>query len=444
MSVAPAPLAVAALLCVAVAGAAAQSLPPYRRTPPVAPPAPPASAAQPDVNLTADDVLSHIGGVAQARGHVELQRLDIDLFTDYLQYDQLSDTAHAEGDTRVNRGLDWFTADRLDLEIQKSAGTLLRATYGLGKTGAGGTASRIELIDADRAVAYDATFTGCPRNGDEHPDEHPDDHPDWVLTGTRIDIDTATNEGRATGAVLHFLGVPILAAPSLTFPVTAERKSGWLPPLADFSNSSGLTFGVPYYWNYSPNVDATLTPSIITRRGASMMGELRYLGSSDIGQVTATALPDDRLAGYGRGSFQWAHEGERAGGLFDYSVRWQQVSDDQYWKDFPHQVPSLTQRLLPIDLSGVQRIPLGDSGEFETYARVQRWQTLQDFEDPSAVIQAPYQRSPQIGLRGGYTLANQLHVDLETEINRFDLEDRAPGDNRFGGERAHIVAAVSR
>jgi LPS-assembly protein len=426
---------VAALLCVAVAGAAAQPLPPYRRTPPAPPPAPPAETAPPQITLTADDVLSHIGGVAQARGHVELQRLDVDLFTDYLQYDQLSDTAHAEGDVRINRGLDWFTADRVDLEVQNSAGTLVNATYGLGKTSAGGTASRIELVDRDHATAYDANYTSCPRNGDEHPD--------WVLSGTRIDIDTAANEGRAQGAVLHFLGVPILAVPSLSFPVTAERKSGWLPPTSDFSNSSGLTFGVPYYWNYSPSVDATFTPSIITRRGASLAAELRYLGSSDIGQMTAVGLPDDQLAGYSRGSFQWAHEGTR-GDLFDYSVRWQEVSDDQYWKDFPHQVPSLTQRLLPIDVSAVRRLALGAGGEFETYARVQRWQTLQDFEDPSAVIQAPYQRSPQVGLRGGYTFANQLHIDLETEANRFDLDNRAPGDDRFGGERAHLIAALSR
>src|SRR5215472_4359649 len=109
--VAPAPLAVAAFLCLLDCAAVAQPLPPYRRTPPAPPPAPPAETAPPTVTLTADDVLSHIGGVAQARGHVELQRLDVDLFSDYLQYDQLSDTAHAEGDVRVNRGLDWFTAD---------------------------------------------------------------------------------------------------------------------------------------------------------------------------------------------------------------------------------------------------------------------------------------------------------------------------------------------
>src|SRR5690348_5559548 len=92
-SVAPAPLAVAAFLCLVAAGVSAQPLPPYRRTPPAPPPAPPTETAPPQVTLTADDVVSHIGGVTQARGHVELQRVDVDLFSDYIQYDQLSDTA---------------------------------------------------------------------------------------------------------------------------------------------------------------------------------------------------------------------------------------------------------------------------------------------------------------------------------------------------------------
>jgi LPS-assembly protein len=435
--VAPAPLAVAAALCIAACGAGAQPLPPYRRTPPPPPPAPPAATANPQVTLTADDLVSHIGGVAQARGNVELQRFDIDLFTDYLEYDQLTDTAHAQGNVRVKRGLDWFDADRVDIEVQQSAGTLTNATYGIGRTNAGGKASRIELIDRDHASAFDADYTSCPR---DTPSE-----PDWVLSGTRIDIDQTKNEGRAEGARLYFLGVPILAAPSMSFPVTAERKSGWLPPTSDFSNKSGLSVGVPYYWDIAPNVDTTLTPTVITKRGAMLGAEVRYLGESNLGQFTAVSLPSD--AGYhgeARGSFQWAHEGT-SGDLTSYSARWQQVSDDDYWKDFPHQTSSLTTRLLPIDLTGMRRFPFG-SGEFDTYARVQRWQTLQDLgeTDVTSVIQSPYQRSPQVGVRGSTTLGNKLHFDLETEANRFDLNEVGQLTGRGDGTRVHLTAAVSR
>jgi LPS-assembly protein len=433
-----APLAVAVALCVFAITAGAQALPRVRPTPPVQPPREPAGSdvAPPLVTLTADDVVSHVGGVTQASGKVQLKRLDMDLHADLLNYDQLSDTAHAEGNVRIDRGLDWFSADRLDLEMTRWAGTMTGTEYQFGALKAGGHAQRIELVDHEHSSAYKADYSSCPRDTPRPPD--------WIITGDRIDIDTSTNEGRATHAVLRFLGVPILAAPSLTFPVTADRKSGWLPPTADISNNSGLTASIPYYWNIDPNLDATLSPGYSTKRGVELTGELRYLQPSDLGQITLYALPNDQVFGDPRGAVEWAHEGVRSDWL-TYSARVQRVSDSRYWKDFPNQMPALTQRLLPTDLSGTRRfLPFGDAGEIDAYARVQRFQTLQDFEDPAAQIQTPYQRSPQIGLRGNATLEDRVRFDFETEANRFDLTDKLSTDTRSNGVRAHVIGAVSR
>jgi len=453
-----APLAVAAALCAFAVGAGAQVLPRVRTTPPPEPPRELAGSDVPPplITLTADDVVSHIGGVTQASGKVELKRLDMDMHADLLTYDQLSDTAHAQGNVRINRGLDWFSADRLDLELTRSAGTLIGTEYEIGARKAGGRAQRIELIDRNRSSAYVADYTSCPRDAT--------DEPDWIITGDRIDIDTTTNEGKATHAVLRFLGVPILAAPSLTFPVTAERKSGWLPPTGDLSNRSGLTLSVPYYWNIDPNLDATLSPGYSNKRGVELTGEVRYLEPHDLGQATAYVLPNDEVYGNPRGAFEWAHEGSRSDWL-TYSARVQRVSDSSYWVDFPNQMPSLTQRLLPTDLSGTRRfLPFGDAGEIDAYARVQRFQTLQDPDEnnSSGLISVPYQRSPQIGLRGNVTLKDQLRFDFEAEGNRFDLSGQTQENNyalndavaagvtnptldtRVGGSRAHLIAAVSR
>ncbi|HEY9024909.1 MAG TPA: LPS assembly protein LptD, partial [Burkholderiaceae bacterium] len=481
-----APLAVAAALCAFAAGAHAQALPRVRATPPPEPPkeAPGADVAPPVVTLTADDVVSHIGGVTQASGKVEVKRLDTTLFADLLTYDRLSDTAHGQGHVRIARGLDWFSADRVDLELTRNAGTLVGTEYELGARKAGGHAERIELRDRNHSTAYDANYTSCTRDG---PDE-----PDWIISGKQIDIDTTNNEGKATSAVLHFLGVPILYAPSLTFPVTAERKSGWLPPTGDLSNRSGFTLSVPYYWNISPNLDATLSPGYATKRGVELTGELRYLQPNDLGQATAYALPNDEVYGDPRAAFEWAHEGSRSDWL-TYSARVQRVSDDAYWKDFPSQMPALTPRLMPTDLSGTRRfLPWGDAGEIDAYARVQRFQTLQDPGefDPASLISVPYQRSPQLGLRGNLTLKDRVRLDFEAEANRFDLsgtprennyvakdncatylgatgngcpdpsatvaylldQNRNHGqslpvalpDERVGGARAHVVGAISR
>jgi LPS-assembly protein len=445
-----------------VAGAGAQVLPRVRATPPPEPPHEPVGSdvAPPLITLTADDIVSHIGGVTQASGKVDLKRLDMDMHADLLTYDQLSDTAHAQGKVRIDRGLDWFSADRMDLELTRSAGTLTGTEYEIGARKAGGHAQRIELIDRNRSSAYVANYTSCARDSTEEPD--------WIISGDRIDIDTTTNEGKATHAVLRFLGVPILAAPSLTFPVTAERKSGWLPPTGDLSNTSGLALSIPYYWNIDPNLDATLSPGYSSKRGVELTGELRYLEPNDLGQVTTYVLPNDEVYGNPRGALEWAHEGTRSDWL-TYSARVQRVSDSSYWKDFPSQMPALTQRLLPTDLAGTRRfLPFGDTGEIDAYARVQRFQTLQDpgENDASSVIGVPFQRSPQIGLRGNVTLQNQLRFDFEAEGDRFDLSDQTqendslghinslcssgsancltPLDTRVGGSRAHLIGSVSR
>ena len=458
-----APLAVAAALCAFAGVTDAQTLPRVRATPAPEPAKAASSpdAAPPTVTLTADDVVSHIGSVTQASGKVEVKRLDMNLRADLLTYDQLSDTVHAQGNARVDRGLDWFSADRVDLELTRNAGTLIHTEYELGARKAGGHAQRIELIDRNRSTAYEANYTSCNRDGTGDPD--------WIISGDQIDIDTSTNEGKAKHATLRFLGVPILAAPSLTFPVTAERKSGWLPPTGDLSNRSGFAVSVPYYWNIEPNLDATLSPGISTRRGAELTGELRYLEPSDLGQVTSFLLPDDAADhNRTRGALEWAHEGSRSDWL-TYSARVQRVSDSSYWIDFPGQMPSLTQRLLPTDLSGTRRfLPFGDAGEIDAYARVERFQTLQDpgENDVASVIGVPFQRSPQIGLRGNVTLQNQLRFDFEAEGNRFDLSDLTqennslghinslcpsgsstcltPLDTRVGGSRAHLIGSVSR
>jgi LPS-assembly protein len=442
-----------------VSGLQAQQLPRVRATPAPEPVREPVGSdvAPALVTLTADEVVSHIGGVTQASGKVVVHRLDTDLHADLLSYDTLSDTVHAEGNVRIVRGLDWFSADRLDLELTRSAGTLVGTQYELGERKAGGHAQRIELQDRARSSAFMASFTSCPRDMPE---------PDWIITGDRIDIDTDRNEGKATHAVLRFLGVPILAAPSLTFPVTAERKSGWLPPTGDLSNRSGLTASIPYYWNIEPNLDVTVSPGYSTKRGFEATGEVRYLQPNDVGQLTVYSLPDDQEYSHSRGAVEWAHEGVRSDWL-SYSARVQRVSDESYWKDFPGQMPALTQRLLPTDLSGTRRFqPFGDAGEIDAYARVQRFQTLQDpgETDTGAIISSPYQRRPQIGLRGNVSLKERLRLDFEAEGNRFDLSDRAQengyistinlarqaqglspvdADTRVGGTRLHLVGALS-
>ena len=54
-------------------------------------------------------------------------------------------------------------------------------------------------------------------------------------------------------------------------------KVGFLAPSYGTTNRNGFEFRTPYYWNISPNMDATLTPRLLTDSGVMAMGEFRYL-----------------------------------------------------------------------------------------------------------------------------------------------------------------------
>jgi hypothetical protein len=101
--------------------------------------------------------------------------------------------------------------------------------------------------------------------------------------------------------MIAYLGeVPILGAPVLSFPLSDERKSGWLPPSVNIDNKSGLELAVPWYWNIAPQRDATLTPIVYSRRGFGLDSEVRYLAPAHRGEVEWHWLPNDRVVGDSR------------------------------------------------------------------------------------------------------------------------------------------------
>ncbi|NLZ42106.1 MAG: LPS-assembly protein LptD, partial [Comamonadaceae bacterium] len=256
----------------------------------------------------------------------------------------------------------------------------------------------------------------------------------------------------AEGAVLRFLGTPILALPTMSFALGDARKSGWLPPSVNLDNRSGVELLVPYYWNIAPNRDATIAPRLLTRRGLGLDLEYRYLEPDYAGEAQLGALPNDRVAGRARGVLQWTHEGRLPWGL-RAGADVARVSDNDWWRDFPNRNRSLTPRLLPTR-AALER-PLGTAdadggtaggGDVDegyaglAYLRTTRWQVLQALDAP---VVAPYERALQLGARlGGRAAAVQW--SLLGEFNRFVLPSGlvAP-DPRSDGDRVHLLASAS-
>ncbi|HSC62368.1 MAG TPA: LPS assembly protein LptD [Caldimonas sp.] len=388
------------------------------------------AARQLPIILRAREVRARPDLDATAEGDVEFRRGGTVIHADKLTYEQAEDLARATGHVVVTRDGSVFSGPELQLKIERFEGFFREPTYRFARTGAGGKARLIEFIDDQRAAATDATYSSCTI-------EDRDGEPVWILKAGQLRIDNEANEGIARDAVLRFYGVPILASPVLSFPLSDERKSGFLPPSFGIDNRSGFQAAIPYYWNIAPNRDATFTMKEAFRRGPSLDSEFRYLEPSFVGSLYGSVMPRDAVAERSRSLLRAEHDGVLP---LDARVqfRLQRVSDDDYWKDFPGEIKSLTPRLLQTDLL-VSR----DFGDWTTYARAMRWQILQT-EDPTTRIDAPYERAPQIGARYAGPGRFGLLLGLEAEVNRFaNPQDRFILE-RQTGVRTHALGSIAR
>ncbi len=413
---------------------------------------------KPALVLEAESLKSQVDAQTLAQGQVRLRYGDLLLRADQISYDQAKDLARAEGSVEVSRNGTVVRGPSLQLYLEKFEGEFVSPQYSFALTGGSGRAQRLRFIDASHVEAQGATYSSCPV-------EEGSGRPAWQLTTRQLRMNFDANEGVAEDAVLRFYGVPILAAPALSFPLGEGRKSGWLPPNMGLDNRSGFELGLPYYWNIAPQRDATLTPFFMTRRGAGLDSEFRYLEPGHAGQLNLALLPRDRIIDRSRWDLRLSHDGEL---MDDWRYRWrlERVSDDEYWKDMPRRLQNVPQRLLPADFS-LSRLRSYGWGEMQTYARMQRWQALQGL-DVAAQFETPYQRSPQVGLRlntqaDDLVLAGfrpwgrraRLEGGLELEYNRFDLttsrqlldpsdplgKKLLPVPNT--GERVHMLGHVS-
>ncbi|MDQ2733502.1 MAG: LPS assembly protein LptD [Pseudomonadota bacterium] len=416
----------------AAAPASAASGIELRESPALQPPPRGEAARQLPIVLRANEIHGRPDLDAEAVGDVEFRRGSVVMRADRLTYDQANDLARASGHVVVSRDGNVFTGPKLELKVERFEGFFQTPTYRFARTGAGGKAARIEFIDDQRALALDATYSSCTRSDGDNED------PVWILKASSIRIDNEINEGVAKDAVLRFYGVPILASPSLSFPLNDERKSGLLPPSIGLDSRSGLQTSIPYYWNIAPNRDMTFTASDSLRRGPGLETEFRYLESDYSGEANVQILPYDESVGRSRYSLRYTHEGALPYGLYA-QAHVLRVSDDDYWKDFPDELKTTTQRLLQTDLQ-VSR-PFGD---WSTYARIERWQLLQTVDPTTRIDPAPYERLPQVGARYSAPWSHGFEVGLETEINRFSNPDDTYLLPRQTGVRLHALGSISR
>jgi LPS-assembly protein len=281
-------------------------------------------------------------------------------------------------------------------------GSRIPGSTGKASTGfARGDAKRIAFEGPDKERLYKARYTTCEAGVD-----------DWYLRASELELDHHTETGTAKHASVEFKGVPILYTPWIDFPFNRQRKSGLLAPSFGTTTKSGVELSMPYYWNIAPDMDATITPRYLSKRGMQLQGEFRYLDPKYSGEDNIEYLPNDSQADRDRYYAKILHQHSFGRG-WSGGLHIERVSDTEYFSDMSTSIVSTSRVNLP------QRGNISYSDEIWSFTGLaERYQTL----DESSF---PYQRLPQFTLKGEKDW-DYIAANVYGQWTKFDRSDHAP------------------
>jgi len=387
--------------------------------PAATPPAPKTDPATAKTEITGDKVEYNIHGHMVLSGNVLMQQGDRRIRADYLEYDAAKQHAAVKGGVEYSDPL---------LTLRGNSGTYSPALgadfegtqFELPSRGARGAARNLKVEGNGKVTLEDVSFTTCPA-----------DKPSWQIEAKSIVLDTHAQQGTGRGTKVEFQGVPILYAPWFSFPISDQRKSGFLFPNVGGSSRSGAELEVPYYWNIRPNLDFTASPVYYSKRGIDLGGELRYLTRRQRGAFEFNYLPhDDAYAseqadanpGVPVDADRWRlklnHLAELPGD-WRFHIDATDVSDTDYFENF-EKGPEGTSIAFAERLA---ELSYRDE-HFNVRAQVQDFQTI---DEELADDQRPYTRAPRILASGDWGRGGALEYGFDSELVDFERSTGVTG-----------------
>ncbi len=354
----------------------------------------------------------------RAIGDAEITQDGSTLRGDRIHYNFINDELHVIGNAQLEQDGNLLTGTELRIRLKEREGEMQQPVFVIRKTpaqavtaeaGGGGwprgssrgDASLLVFEGPHRERLHDARYTTCEVGVD-----------DWYLRAGELELNHHSKTGTARHARIEFKGVPILYTPWIDFPFEKQRKSGFLAPSFGTTTRGGVELALPYYWNIAPNMDATIVPRVLSKRGMQIMGEYRYLGENYSGEDSIEFLPNDSQADRDRWFARIQHRHDFGNG-WSGRLNLERVSDDQYFSDLSTNITITSRVNLP------QEGYLNYTGEVWNFsAMAQQFQTLDG-------VSYPYERLPQLTLTGhkdwGLAIGN-----LYTQWSSFERADGAP------------------
>ncbi|GAB3378132.1 LPS-assembly protein LptD [Lysobacter fragariae] len=367
------------------------------------------------------------------QGNVALSRGDQFLGTDKLTFNRESGDYTAEGNVRYQDSGMRVVAHRASGNQDKDTHRIEDLQYQLTRRRGNGGAKAIDMHGAEGSLTG-STYSTCDP-----------DHRAWELRARRIDIDTEKGMGVAHNATLRIGKVPVLHVPWFMFPIDDRRRTGLLYPAISMSGRNGFDYRQPIYLNLAPNYDATLNPRIMSKRGAMLGGEFRWLYENGSGELSGNYMPHDNLPGdepdrylsYPNGSLPEKDRGMlRLKAFHALNPTWYAranlgwISDTHYMEDFSNSLYGISAFAIR------SSVGLYGRGRWWNAGLVADHQQLADYTLTEGNLQ--YDHMPRAYFSWDQPFGKWFEAGLDAEASRFrhaDIRQAGPDINVPAGSR---------
>lgn len=301
------------------------------------------SATQQPVTIHSDSLKGNYPNDAVFSGKVDVNQGNSRLLADQvkLHQRQTSDqttpvrTVDASGNVHYDDNQVILKGERAWSDLNTKDANVWDGDYQMVDRQGRGQASQMKQRDNNRyTILENGSFTTClPKDNS------------WSVAGSEIIEDHQEEVAEIWNARFKVGNVPIFYSPYLQIPIGDRRRSGFLIPNAKYGSRNGYEFLLPYYLNIAPQMDATITPHYMSKRGMQLQNEFRYLSVLGAGEMEFDILGSDRQyqseksargisddTNSKRWLFNWRHNG-----VYDQhwrlNVDYTKVSDKYYFND---------------------------------------------------------------------------------------------------------------
>ena len=374
---------------------------------------------QESIEIEGDSLETLLDRKMKAKGNAILKKGNKTIKAEVIEYDQISEKLITQGNTSIDLEKISLSGTKLNYGFTDQTGKMEDVTFNIKSDKKEetivqkgiqvtkryydfrGDAKAIFFEGENKTKLESSRLTTCEVDSN-----------DWYIKSKNMEIDTKKDQVKASHASLDFKGVPIFYMPSTSFSLNKNRQSGFLSSTFGTTSKSGFEFRVPYYFNISPNMDATLTARYLGKRGPLADGEFRYLTENYSGINQLQYMNHDQSSGQDNRYFLKLNHQHQFGRGWSGSYDLQKVSDNTYFSDLATMIQVTSVVNLP------QRVNLNYSGDiWKLNLLTEKYQTLTNASN------SPYQRLPQVNLSGKKDYDN-FTLDLKSQWTLFERDDK--------------------